>query len=177
MRIRLLLLALLVLLTGTGCAKKQDTQKPSPDVSAALNAPFSTSANISYKELAATAVLSRETPQACTVTFSSPASLKDMSFMFTQDLVTIRYKGLSFDVDPADIPTSNAARIAVAAINKVTSDQGLTVDYTDTALAFSGVMESGAFTLKLDRENGSLLKLSVPSEELEIEFVSFEFLA
>lgn len=137
---------------------------------------FDTSATISYKDLKATATITQETPKACAVTFTSPPSLTDMSFVFQGETVELGYKGVSFTFDPATLPGGAVAGMTVSAINKAMKDDGISVDYTAGVLTLNGVMESGEFSLRLDAENGNLLKLSVPAEELEIEFVNFTFL-
>ena len=137
---------------------------------------FETAAEIRYKELKATASVSRETPDSCTVVFASPPSLKDMSFVFRRDSVDLSYKGLGFRFDPDSLPGGAVAGLTVSAINRAMSDDGLTLDYADGKLGITGIMDSGEFHLLLDQQSGNLLKLSIPAEELEIAFVNFHFL-
>jgi hypothetical protein len=99
-----------------------------------------------------------------------------MAFVFHGDTVDLSYKGLSFSFDPQSLPGGAVAQIAVSSINRAMKDDGITMDYSAGALTLSGIMESGEFTLRLDKENGNLIKLWVPSEELEIEFANFTFL-
>ena len=137
---------------------------------------YETTASITYKDLQATAQISRETPRSCSVMFTSPKSLADMSFIFYEDAVDLAYKGLSFSFNPGSVPGGAAAKIAVELINRSMRDDGVSVDYSAGILTLSGIMESGEFSLRLDRENGNLLTLSVPAEDLEIEFINFRFL-
>lgn len=137
---------------------------------------YSTTANITYKELRAVAAISQETPSSCSVTFESPPSLESMGFIFRQDGVDMSYKGLSFSFEPDSLPGGAVARLAVSAINKAMNDDGLSVGIDGSALEVRGIMESGDFILRMDKETGNLIKLSVPGEELEIEFVNFRFL-
>ncbi|MDL2233593.1 hypothetical protein LJC63_08480 [Ruminococcaceae bacterium OttesenSCG-928-L11] len=137
---------------------------------------YQSSASIRYGELEATATIIQETPRACAVTFTSPPSLADMSFVFQEGVVDLGYKGLAFTFDPHSVPGGAVAKVAVSAINKAMKSDGVAVDYSDGALSLSGVMESGEFVLRLDAENGNLLKLLVPAEDLEIEFLNFTFL-
>jgi hypothetical protein len=170
------LLTLIVCIGGfAACALRQAPQSPAnPLVSHVGN--FDTTANITYRDLKATATITQETPQSCAVTFSSPASLQDMSFVFREGVVDLGYKGVSFTFDPESLPGGALAKIAVAGVNTAMKDDGVTVDYTEGVLSLSGLLESGEFTLRLDPENGNLMKLLVPAEDLEIEFVNFTFL-
>jgi len=141
-----------------------------------LSSQFDTTANISYNGFNATATISQQTPLSCQVVFSEPESLKDMAFSFAQDKVEVAYKGLAFSFDPSSVPGSAVAKMAVSAINKVLGKEGVQVNYTEDALEVSGETEAGAFTLLLDPENGNMMKLSIPGEQLEIEFENFTFL-
>lgn len=163
----------LCLLCLTGCGSKAEEQS-TPLKKHSGN--YSSTANITYKELQATATITQESPQSCAVVFSSPPSLKDMAFVFHKDNVDLNYKGMSFSFNPNSLPGGAVAGMAVSAINTAMRDDGLQVELADDALEVSGVMQSGEFKLRLDAKNGNLLKLSVPAEELEIEFVNFQFL-
>jgi len=137
---------------------------------------FDTTASITYRELSATARITRETPRSCIVTFTSPQSLAGITFVFWGDRVDLNYGALSFTFDPNSVPGGAVASIAAGAINSVLSGKGLEVDYTNGVLTLSGKLESGEFLLQIDGGDGSLLTLSVPEQELEIEFLGFTFL-
>ena len=137
---------------------------------------FDTTANISYRELSATARITRETPRSCSVTFTSPESLADVAFIFWSDRVELNYKAMSFTFDPNSVPGGAVARIAVGAINAALSGKGLAVQYEDSALTLSGTLDSGDFILRVDQNDQSLLRLSIPEQQLDIEFINFTFL-
>lgn len=169
-------LLVILLIAGaffTGCAKKQpDTKEPLKG----RTGNYTTTAKIGYRDLQATARISQESPSSCAVTFESPESLEDMGFIFREDSVDLSYKGLSVTFEPDTLPGGAVAKMAVTAINKAMKDDGLTVAMTDGALEIRGMMESGEFILTINKETGNLMKLSVPAEELEIEFANFKFL-
>ena len=137
---------------------------------------FETTAHITYRDLSAIARIVQDTPEACTVTFSAPDTLKNMSFVFRQDQVKVSYRGLSFDFDPGSIPGSAVAKAAVSSINAALQKEGLALEQLSGSLSLTGSSESGDFTLLIDTESGDLLKLTVPSQELEIAFENFTFL-
>jgi hypothetical protein len=170
------LLTLIACIGGFAACALQPTPQPPANPLVSHIGNFDTAANITYRDLKATATITQETPQSCAVTFSSPASLQDMSFVFREGVVDLAYKGVSFTFDPQTLPGGALAKIAVAGVNKAMKDDGVTVDYTEGVLSLSGLLESGEFTLRLDPENGNLMKLLVPAEDLEIEFVNFTFL-
>jgi len=170
-RITLLICATL-LLTLVSCSRPKTPENLFEEHSGN----FDTVANISYKELSATARITRETPRSCSVTFTSPESLSDIAFVFWDDRVELNYKAMSFAFDPNSVPGGAVARIAVGAINTALDGRGLAVEYTDNALTLSGALDSGSFTLRVDQNDQSLLKLSIPDQQLDIEFVNFSFL-
>lgn len=137
---------------------------------------YNTQAVIRYKELSATAIIAQKTPESCSLNFTSPDSLKDMAFVFHRDSVDVSFKGSSFRFDPRSVPGGAVANVTVTAISKALQDDGITVNRTDQGTELTGMLGVGEFTLSLDPESGSLVKLSVPSEELEIEFQNFRFL-
>ena len=137
---------------------------------------FDTTANITYRELSATARITRDSPRSCIVTFTSPESLSGITFVFWGDRVDLNYGMLSFTFDPNSVPGGAIASVMVNAVNSALSGKGLIVEHTDGSLTLSGRLESGDFLLRLDGGDGSLLTLSIPEQELEIEFLGFTFL-
>ena len=160
-------------LSLTSCSPKEKTPE---DLFEGHSGNFDTTANISYKDLSATARITRETPRSCSVTFSSPESLADVAFVFWDDRVDLNYKAMSFTFDPNSVPGAAVARLTAAAVNSALSGKGLAVQYADNALTLSGALDSGSFTLRLDQGDQRLLKLSIPDQQLDVEFINFTFL-
>lgn len=141
-----------------------------------VNSPFSTSANIKYKDIIAAATISSETPKTCKVLFSSPKSIEGMSFILSDEEVFVDYKGMNFSFDPNSLPGGAVANVVVAAINSATQKDGVTVEVKENVLEVSGESDAGEFILRLDKSNGNFLKLVLPENDLELEFVNFKFL-
>lgn len=171
---RKLVSALLLFSLLGGCGPSPPAEPSSPLEGRSGN--YDTTAVITYKELKATATISQESPESCLVRFASPDSLGDMAFVFRRDSVDVSYKGLAFQFDPQSLPGGAVAKVAVNAVNKAMMGDGVSLALTDAGMELTGMLEVGEFKLRLDADDGNLLKLSVPSEELEIEFVNFRFL-
>jgi len=172
-KILLSVIALLLLLVITACQRAQ-TKLKLEDITKNISSSFETVANISYKSLKATARISQKSPGECIVTFSSPDSLKDMKLYYTSDKLSVSYKGLSFDFNPQEMPDSAVAGLIVKAFNNAVNSEGVKVKFEENAFVLEGNMNASTFYLKLDSKNSNLLKLVVPSEELEVEFVNFK---
>lgn len=170
---KLLTLLLSLALLG-GCAAKPPAAPQSPLAGRSGN--YETTANIVYRGLEATASIAQSTPESCRVAFSAPDTVEGMELTFARDSVGVAYKGLSFQFDPGSVPSGAVARIAVEAIGKAMRDEGVELRQTESGLELCGALDAGEFTLRLDAESGNLLKLSVPSEDLEITFENFRFL-
>jgi len=172
-KILLCTITFLLLLVMASCQRAQTKLKPE-DITKNISSSFETVANISYKSLKATARISQKSPGECTVTFSSPSSLKDMKLNYTSEKLSVSYKGLSFDFNPQEMPDSAVAGMIVKAFNNAVNSEGIKVKFEDNAFVIEGSMNTSTFYLKLDSKNSNLLKLEVPSEQLEVEFVNFK---
>lgn len=135
-------------------------------VESRMTSPFETTANISYKDIKATARIVSEEPRSCTVSFTSPSSLNGMSFAFAKDKLTVDYNGISFDLDPSNLPGGAVAKMVVSAVNSATEPQGVHVELKESSVEVSGLIEAGEFLLKLDPKSGNFLKLSIPRQRI-----------
>ena len=178
MRTRFLsaLLALCLLLSGCAWAAKQKSQAAAKKAAEKLENAFETNLNIKLGEMQAEAVFIRESPSSCTVRMLSPDSIKGTEMVFTEDKMHISYMGLSLSVDPNSVPGSAAIKLLISALDSSLQQEGVDLSYENRVLTATGEAGTGRFTLKIDPENGNLLSLSIPEEELEIEFKNFKFL-
>jgi len=167
-----------VLLILTQC--NENGGMPSPSASSQilkkLSGNFKTTARVTYRGLAATAEITQDSPESCTVAFLAPDTLNGMSVRFSSEDVEVSYKGLGFSFNPTSLPGASVAKTAVSAINTALRDEGLRLEQLEGTLSVMGTSDSGEFTLLLEPDSGNLLKLSVPRQELEIEFENFTFL-
>ena len=164
------ILAAVILLTG--CGKAQENTAVDQ-----VKKPFESQLNIKYGDIIATAYISREDPANCTLLFESPESLKDMAFLFMGEEVTIAYKEMQVTIDPQSALGGMTVKLIISAINESASEQGVHVAYKEGVLTVTGESEREQFLLTLDAENGNILKLSIPAEEIEIEFFNFTILS
>ncbi len=146
-----------------------------PAVSEAYGGAYNTTANIKYRDITAQAVFTKDAGGTATVTFTSPDSLKDIKFVYTEQLVTVSYKEMEFSLDPNSFLASSVTQTVISSIDMVTRQNGVRVQLKESGLCVTGEMETGNFELVLDKESGNALRLNVPQDELEVEFVNFSF--
>ncbi len=178
MKLRILsgILALCLLLAGCAGAGKKNTQA-AKKTAEKLDAAFESNLEIKLGDLQAEAIFTRQSPGSCTVRMLAPESLKDTELVFTEDKVNISYMGLSMSVDPASVPGSAAIKLLISALDTTLKQEGVDLEYDNRVLTASGKAGTGEFIFKIDPEKGNLLNLSIPDEQLEIEFKNFKFLS
>lgn len=129
-----------------------------------------------YGSQSATANLTQHTPDACTVTFTSPDAIKDMVFTFHQDAVDVSYRGITFPAQAQMLPGGAVASLPVDAINQAMQGNATVSTTEDGQPLLTGTLRAGPFQLILDGQGTLPAKLLVPQQELEILFTQFQFL-
>ncbi|MFA9380939.1 MAG: hypothetical protein ACERKO_07760 [Acetanaerobacterium sp.] len=164
--------AILLLSQLAACSKTA----PSPEkVTENLSSSYNTRAVVSYQDIKADLELIKE-ERRCLVTFESPETLKDLSFDYTGDLVTVHYGKLNFSVNPDSVPGQALSSLLISSLNASLSDRGVTIEDAGSAIKILGQTDGSEFELILDRTKGNALSLSIPDDELSLEFYNFSFL-
>lgn len=175
--IGVLVVSFILFVSMVACSTNSSTQEISPEeVIVAVQSEFEAVLNIKYKELQATATIKQDLPQKCTIAFTSPESLKDMYFEMDKETVLIDYKGLKLKSEIKDMPNSAFVKMVVFAIDQISKNNGIRMKLEGNAFIISGELESGGFDMVLDATNTNILKLMIPEQQLEIEFVNFKFI-
>ncbi len=169
----LLAAAMLIL---SGCTGRQTEEKLTEQAQETLQKSYQTTAKVTYQDLEAVMVIYKEPANCAQVTFESPESLRDMKMTFYTDRVKLSYQELEFDFVPDSLPGNAAAQLILTALNNALKDEGVSVKQEGEALVVSGSTDEGEFYLLIDRENGNILRLSIPEKELTMEVLNFKFL-
>lgn len=140
-----------------------------------LSRPFQATANIKLDEIILTADLNKTAANQLTMQITEPPTLKDLSFSYNGTDITVSYKGMSAVINDDSILAKALAGIVMRSINSATENTGLHVAEQDGVLVVEGKSPDGTFILQLDKQNGSILNLSVPQLDLECEFPQFFF--
>lgn len=167
--VALLCAAVLVL-----CACSAGGVEPKTAAENLASSSYNTRAVVQYQDIKADIEMIKE-EQRCLITFASPDSLKDLSFDYAGELVTVKYAGLSFSVNPDSMPGQALSSMLISTLNSSLADRGVSVEDTGGAIRILGQNDDSEFELLLDRKNGNALSLSVPEDELSLEFYNFSF--
>ena len=171
-----LLAVLFIIFTVAACAKKSQNNS---NAAVELAKPFESTITVHYKDINAVVKLAKRQPGYCRLSFTAPEALKDMTVEFTLDKVNIDYKTLRTSFNPSTIPGSALSKMLVSAIDKATKEDGVRIEYKDDIMLISGKLEGegSEFILRIDRNNGNIIRLSVPADDFEAEFLDFNFIA
>ena len=170
----LAMLWLPVLLLCACNAKEVEEHKARETAEKKMASDFVTNASVHYGELDAEIRLSRE-DGVCEINMINPESLRDFTFLLKEDVLTLRYKGLSFDIDPSTLPIESMAGMILDTLNQAMEPNGMALSLEGQALVFTGQKENSSFSLRLDKETGNFLSLSIPDEGFSAEFRDFRF--
>lgn len=135
---------------------------------------FSCKATLSYNGLEAEAIITRSTDGSTRVTLNSPESLQGLQFDFSEDSVSLNFKGLRLDVEPSSFLASSLASAMVNALNTALQDENFSAKERDGVMEYTSKGESGGFTLCLDAKTGEPLSLTVPSLDLTCDFSEYQ---
>ncbi len=171
-RIARILLAVSLLLL-VSCNRDAVTPE---NVTDSLSSSYNTKAVVEYQDIKANLEMIKSEGR-CEVTFDSPASLKDLSFDYNGDLVTVKYGKLSFSVEPDSMPGQALSSLLVSSLNTALNDRGVSVKQEDNAIKVVGQTNGSDFELVLDRKNGNALSLKVPEDDLSLQFYNFSFIS
>ncbi|MCR2024263.1 hypothetical protein [Anaerotruncus colihominis] len=171
-----ILLCAALLWTGTGCARRDQQHQAENLARQSLSQNFQTTAKVRYKNIETVMTIYKKPMNCAVVTFEAPDSLKEMKMTFYTDHVALSYKDLSFDFTPDSVPGKAASKMVLTALNAALNDDGISVREEEGRLIVDGTIDAGDFSLIIDAENGNILKLSIPENNLELEVLNFKFL-
>ena len=135
---------------------------------------FRCHAAVTCPDLAVEGTLTRQNAGLLTFEISAPPSLRDVTLVWDGETVSVRLHGLTFGIDPAQLPASGVGTALLAALDAAIGSDGAE---TAEGLSVVGQSSSGRFTLLSDPETGHLLSLSLPELGITADFSDFERLA
>lgn len=171
-----MLVGIMFCLVGCSSPKPKESIQPTK-ATENLNTSYTSTMDISYHEIRATATIDQQYPGNYKIKFTQPAVMSGMELETEGQLIRIKYRELSAQFNSDEFFDSSIAKTVISTLNNVTVEEGLEFSLENESLIVSGVGETGKFNLRIDRKNGNLLSLDVPDEELKVEFKDFKFLS
>lgn len=158
---RVFALCLVFSLMLVGCTP----QKPAEPVSVDFACEF----QARYNDLTATGTLTRRTAGTLLLEFAEPETLAGLSAEWDGEKVTLKYWGLSYDMDPDTLPESALGEGLIAAFDAALRGEGERQE-ADGKVTVTGLSGDTAYTYVYDTETGVPLSLTVPSVPLSVTF-------
>ncbi len=159
-RLSALCLSLLLLCTA-GCRPKPSAEPVAVDFTCAFRA--------EYNDLTATGTLTRRTAGTLLLEFSKPETLNGLSAEWDGEKVTLKYLGLSYDVDPAKLPENALGEGLLSAFDAALRDEGEKQE-EDGKVTVTGMSGNAEYTYVYDAKSGAPLSLTIPSIPLTVTF-------
>lgn len=158
----------------SGCAAREQDQKL---LEQSLNTPFETTAHLQYQGVDAQMTIQGDgAARSYTLSFTEPASLADVSMVFTKGKVTVRYQDLSVSVKPETLTDGMAGDILMDTLQTALGRENVELTRQDDILTVKGKLDNGgSFELRLDSQTGNFLSLAMPGNDFFMEFSGFEF--
>ena len=158
---RVLPLCLTLLVLFTGCRPKKPTEPIAVDFVCEFRA--------EYNDLTATGTLTRRTAGTLLLEFSEPETLDGLSAEWDGEKVTLRYLGLSYDVDPAKLPENALGEGLLSCFDAALRGEGERKE-ADGKVTVNGLSGNAAYTYVYDAKSGAPLSLAIPSIPLTVTF-------
>ncbi len=160
-----------LLITGCSFNKSENISKnEAKKIADSLNKGFSTEVNIKNKNLEVVADINRSETKSTTIKIKNPKSLSGLTFLFNGSDVEVTFLGFSLSLNNDSVLNQAVAKTIISALNKASTPYGVSFSKEKNAIVAKGETESGDFLLKLNRDDYSLLSLSIDSLDLECKF-------
>ena len=173
MRFSCYILCFILIFSLTCCAPEQSTQPVNP--LAAKPVTFIAECTIVCDTLLATAVIKRETPQACTVEFKTPTSLEGLTFTLQQDHIDLSYNSIMFSIKANSVPSGMIVTAIMESLNAAMLDKDIIVVKSGDTVTLNGVIRGADFVLTIKETSGEILQLEIPERNITVDFISFTF--
>ena len=154
----------IIMIGLTGCSPKKAAPPQTTNFSCAIRA--------TYNDMTLAGTLTRYTAGTLQLTFTEPETLDGMTVSWDGELIMLEMMGLTFNVDPADVPESALGNEVIAILDAAMRSE-LQGVVQDGKQIFDSTGENGNYQLVCDAETGYPLSLSVPRLGLYAEFSDF----
>lgn len=171
--ILLLILTVLLFTTAFVSCKKNETQARA-SVAKQLSRGFSCTADITYQGVPYGVELTRPSSGTCTMQFTKPAELSQLSFVLDSQGLNVKFGGLTASLDPSSVPQASIFNAVLDAVDTAAKGSGDRVQASGNGVSVFGSTGAGAYTLTLSSKLEPV-SLSLPGIGLKAAFHSFSY--
>lgn len=145
-----------------------------PQVSTTTS-PFTAKASVTTDRAVIEIDISQTKEGALTIGVSKPRVLRGLRLTYTGSDLSLRFLGMQANLNDDRIPSRLLTQALVAAVNANTEATGISMQARSGVTTITGQLPDGSFSLRVDRETGSQIKVSTPTLTLESSFGNFLF--
>lgn len=157
----------MLLVSLTGCSRKAAVEP--------IGEGFSCSVSGVYRDMQVRGTLTREAVGTLTMSFTAPETLDGLTARWDGNDVTLTMHGMSFAMEPDEVPESALGEEIVAAFDAARRGEGERTQ-KDGKLSVRGNGANGEYVLVFDAATGHPLSLSVPRLPLTLAFTDFKII-
>lgn len=158
-------------LAFAGCGKGEAVNKKYPP---RLPEKFQTDMIITANEKEYRAFLEYYGFGNCTIKFTYPESLKNLSAVWKENICTLSYNGLTYDVETDKLPEKFFGKNAVSAVDKLFDLDSLSITHSGNSWVYKGKTGENDFELSQNAETGAFESLKFPELKIDISFQNFK---
>ena len=161
-----LVVLIIAVSVGACAARRKASELP-------ITAGFECDVDKTHQDMTNKGHLTRVAAGTLTLTIDKPSTLKGLSMEWNGDDITIKMMGLSFGIDPSEVPQTALGKCMLDALDSAVrlTDKG---EKTSEGLKLIGKSLNGDFEIVSDPETGYLVSLSIPSLRVKATFTNFE---
>lgn len=128
---------------------------------------FDSKANVSVGKSQYVCRLQYTAGQGAQLTLIEPQELQGMTWVWDHKILSVSYEGITVAQDNLALPQTGMIPMVLKSLDAASVDGALT---TSGDGLFFGSGEKNNFTLTADRRSGQIKQLSIPDEELLVQF-------
>lgn len=156
----------------SGCAKQAKSIRTPSELTGLFNAKI----EITYNDLTSVMTLKKQAEKNYEAVIESPPLLKDMKIHFSDDIITIDYRGLAGSYKPEDLPGAAAVKLLVGALDAVASTPDLAFSEQDetTLICDTLTIADQKALITYDNKTNRPVKIEIPDLGFTAVFQTFE---
>lgn len=152
----------------TACSTTTKERVSTKDI---LTEPFTSTANITAKDLTATGTLNRYAPDSWDIEFSEPSTLSGVRLTFNSTTSEASYKGLTYSMPKSAVPVNSILLCLASAVDSIADSEEIDCTSSEGFLTYKGSTDGGDYTLTIKESTGELAMFEMENLELIITFV------
>ena len=148
-------------------------QKNTADI-ADISDDFICNAEIKYKDITASAKITRAQTRIYEIELTSPSHLKDFKLSYDNGTVNVSYKGFKINLGEENKSLESIPKILADTMDSLVSGVEFNTNEKEGDVTIQGNNSNYDYNAVVDIKNMQLKSLEIPSQELKCDFYDFK---